>query len=61
MGLTIGKLVAIKASGDRDCDAIIKASYYTTKFVLQLVKLASITKRSSKRSTWRNKSRRQYD
>ena len=58
MGLTIGKLVEIKASGETDCKAIINASYYTTKFVLQLVNLASITKRSSKRSTRRNKLRR---
>ena len=58
MGLTIGKLVEIKASGATDCNAIIKASYYTTKFALQLAKLVSVTKRSSKRSTRRNKSRR---
>jgi len=58
LGLTIGKLVEIKASGATDCNAIIKASYYTTKFVMQLVDLVSVTKRSSKRSTRRNKLRR---
>ena len=57
MAYTIGQLVDLKNGQETGCGAIIEASRYTTKFILQLVKLASITKRSSKRSTKRNKSR----